>query len=102
MDVMQYHDHNGHPYVPWWAEHFPHHVFVKDTDHDFRLKAGLDAINWLKENYPDSNGDDNVCRYSDTDIPWYDYDWGFSREGDLNVVYFKDGRMATHFKLVWS
>lgn len=101
-EPTQYLTHDGIQYLPWWEDYFPYHVFVRNSDDRFLMKNGFDAVVWLRETYPDTNGDDNIHRYTETDLPWYEYDWGLSRETDRYLLYFKDAKIAAHFKLVWS
>lgn len=101
---MKYREKNGVHYVPWWEPNFEHHVIlVTSGGFGTHLKTGLDAMKWIQGQYPDLSGDASMSRLDESDKAWYDYDWGVSREGDHEFIfYFKDPKVAAHFKLAWG
>lgn len=92
----------GSLYVPWWEPQFEYHVALGKPRDEQHVWVGVESYRWLLANYPDLKGDYNMSRYSETELPWYDYDWGMSREDPLTLFYFKDPKVAAHFKLVWG
>jgi len=100
---MKYKERNGLFYSTWWEPAFEHHIMVPTPDNfGSQLKVGLDAIKWLHEQYPNLSGDASMSRLDETEKAWYDFDWGATREGDAFIFYFKDPKVAAHFKLAWG